>query len=93
MRFEWDENKNKRNIERHGIDFETALHVFEDEYRIEKYDHIHSVDENRYITIGEVGNWWFVLTVVYTERSDVVRIISAREATNAERREYYDGTI
>lgn len=90
MLFEWDENKNKLNIKNHGIDFKTAEAVFQDEFRIEKYDSKHSIDEDRYITIGEVCGQLLLLFVSYTERRDVTRIISARRATKTERREYYD---
>ncbi len=86
MKFEWDENKNIINKEKHKISFETAAHVFDDPYYIEMFDFEHSVDENRYIAIGKVGD---VLFVVFTERKDTVRLISARLATNAERGLYY----
>ena len=85
--FEWDEDKNHINKEKHGIDFNIAIHVFEDDDRIEIYDVEHSIDEDRYNTIGLVHD---VLFVVYTERKDRLRIILARLATAAERRLYYD---
>ena len=81
MRFEWDEDKNQRNFEKHGIDFETAMLVFNDMQRIEIYDFEHSTEEDRYNTIGMVND---VLFVVYTERKDNIRLISA------ERSLYYD---
>lgn len=87
LEFEWDERKNKRNIEKHGIDFDTAMMIFNDENRIEIYDMEHSQDEDRYNTIGLVHD---VLFVVYTERKEKVRIISARLATPRERSIYYD---
>ncbi|MBQ7702856.1 MAG: BrnT family toxin [Firmicutes bacterium] len=89
MFFEWDEEKNKRNINNHGIDFETAARVFYDEDRLEYYDAAHSVMEDRYITIGEIKDVLIVMVVVYTERTNAIRIISARKATGRERREYY----
>jgi uncharacterized DUF497 family protein len=92
MIFEWDEEKNKANVKKHGIDFETAAHVFKDNNRIEYYDIAHSVFEDRYITIGEIDEVLIVILVVYTERSDAIRIISARKATKQERRAYYDYT-
>ena len=88
LKFEWDEDKNRINRLKHGIDFNTAIHVFDDENRIEIYDYEHSIDEDRYNTIGLVHD---ILFVVYTERKDSLRIISARLATAAERRLYYDG--
>ena len=87
LQFEWDEEKEHINIAKHGIDFVTASHVFLDPDRLEIYDKVHSTaDEDRYITIGFVGD---VLTVVYTERTDAVRIISARIATKKEKESYY----
>ena len=90
LEFEWDNNKNKANIIKHGISFETASHVFFDSNRIEKYDEIHSIDEDRYITIGMIGNVAVIVMVVYTERENSIRIISARKATKREMEEYYD---
>ena len=82
LTFEWDEEKNRINKNKHGIDFETAMLVFNDLERIEIYDLEHSVDEDRYSTIGMVKD---VLFVVYTERKENIRLISARLATNKER--------
>ena len=87
MLFEWDEEKNAANLKKHGIDFDDAILVFNDRYCIEFYDAAHSRDEDRYNVIGMVEN---VLFVVYTERKQRIRIISARLATPAERRMYYD---
>lgn len=90
MRFEWDEEKNAINKKKHGISFETAAYVFRDENCIEMYDFEHSTEEDRYIAIGRVGE---VLFVVFTERKENIRLISARLATDAERRLYYDQNI
>ncbi len=90
MQFEWDEEKAALNLQKHGISFEDAALVFNDEYRIEYYDAVHSADEDRYNTIGKVGE---ILFVVYTERKAFTRIISARIATPAERRMYYDRKV
>jgi len=54
VKFEWDNEKDKANFIKHGINFETAARVFEDEYRIEMYDKVHSDREDRYVTIGMV---------------------------------------
>ena len=85
--FEWDEEKNRRNIAKHKVSFETARLVFNDSWRIEDNDLRHSDDEDRYWTIGMVGN---ILYVVYTERGKVIRLISARRATKREKGYYYD---
>ena len=85
--FEWDGRKNEENIKKHGVSFEIALHVFNDENRLEEYDIDHSLDEDRYVTIGFVRD---VLTVVYTERGYKIRIISARKASKKEVERYYE---
>lgn len=90
MKFEWDEDKNTINKEKHKISFETAAYVFDDPYYIEMFDFERSVDEDRYIAIGKVGD---IVFVVFTERKDTIRLISARLATNAERSLYYDQDI
>lgn len=90
MNFEWDENKNTINKQKHKVSFETAIYVFEDPYYIEMYDFEHSIDEDRYIAIGKVGD---IIVVVFTERGDNIRMISARVATEKERGLYYDQDI
>lgn len=87
LSFEWDEEKDRINQIKHGISFETAAYVFADVHYIEMYDFEHSIDEDRYIAIGMVGD---LLFVVYTERGENIRLISARLATESERRLYYD---
>ena len=89
MNFEWDDEKEKAHRVKHGLDFRTAAMVLADPYRKEKYDAKHSVTEERYITIGKIGDTVAILTVVYTERGDAIRIISARLATKHEKEAYY----
>lgn len=86
--FEWDDEKAALNFQKHGVTFDTAAKVFGDENRIEEYDEEHSIDEDRWRVIGMVGK---VIFVIYTERGDCTRLISAREATVKERRKYYAG--
>ena len=86
MTFEWDEGKNVKNKTKHKISFETAAYVFADPAHIEMFDFEHSIDEDRYIAIGMVGE---VIFVVFTERKENIRLISARLATDSERRLYY----
>lgn len=87
INFEWDEEKARINIKKHGISFEIAAKVFLDENRIEIYDDAHSnIDGDRFITIGMADE---VLFVVYTERQTNIRLISARLATAKERGVYY----
>ena len=90
LNFEWDEDKNQLNLKKHGIDFEIAMLVFNDLQRIEIYDMEHSINEDRYNTIGMVND---ILFVVYTERKENIRLISARLATKTERSIYYDTDI
>ena len=85
--FEWDNEKDKYNKRKHGISFDTATQVFFDENRIENYDDEHSDYEERWKTIGKVKD---ILFVIYTERNEAIRLISARKATPYERRIYYD---
>lgn len=87
MNIVWDKKKNEINIKKHGISFELATKIFLDEARIEWYDENHSTDEDRYITIGLVGE---VLFVVYTEREKSIRLISARLANKDEKEAYYE---
>ena len=84
--FEWDDEKYKINIKKHGIYFEDAARVFLDKNAIYYYDELHSDYEERIKIIGMVEN---VLTVIYTERGEKNRIISARPADKYERNDYY----
>ena len=84
--FEWDDEKYKINIKKHGIYFEDAARVFLDKNAIYYYDELHSDYEDRIKIIGMVEN---VLTVIYTERGEKNRIISARPADKYERNDYY----
>ena len=83
-----DEKKAAINLKKHKVAFEDAVYVFQDENRIEFFDAEHSDDEDRYVAIGLVGT---VLYVVFTERKDITRIISARKANSVERSYYYEG--
>ncbi len=88
--FEWDPEKARLNLERHGVSFEEAASVFFDPLSLTIADPIHSVDENRFVIIGH-SLMQRVLVVVHADRSDKIRIISARQATSAERRNYERG--
>ena len=85
-KFEWDDDKAEKNIRKHGIYFEDAAWVFLDEFKIDEYDELHSDFEDRYKIIGRVGK---ILAVIYTERGEKFRIISARYADKKEQEEYY----
>jgi uncharacterized DUF497 family protein len=85
---EWDPNKDRENQRKHGLSLEEASALFTsgDDY-LEVYDHDHSVEEERFIAIGMIIKG--IIVVVWTERDeDVVRIISARPATQREIRAF-----
>jgi uncharacterized DUF497 family protein len=90
MEFEWAQEKAAANFAKHGVSFEEAETVFGDPLYVDFYDPDHSVDEHRYIIIGE-SRQRRLLIVSYTERDDVVRLISAREVTRSERETYEEG--
>lgn len=83
--FEWDENKRISNLQKHGIDFVDAAHIFGDDDRIEL--EIIRNGEHRFITIGSVSK--VIILVVYVYRKENKRLISARRAS-AEERECYE---
>ena len=89
--FEWDYNKAEENAKKHGVTFEEAVTVFSDALSFTTEDVSHSVDEERYLTIGMSGHQR-VLSVIYTERGNRIRIISARLPTAYERKAYEEGT-
>jgi uncharacterized DUF497 family protein len=88
-RFEWDDEKNALNFEKHGVDFNLAKRVFDDDNRIEEYDDFHSTyKEDRYRVVGMVDG--DVLFVVETEQeSGRIRIISARYAEKIYKDKYF----
>lgn len=90
FKYQWDDEKNNINKRKHNIDFETAIRVFADPNSVDLYDYNHSDDEERFMIIGVIDAKIVLITVVYTPRGDVFRIISAREANAAERRAYND---
>ena len=90
VRFEWDKKKFKANVNKHGVDFFEASTVFYDDYAYVAPDASHSLGEFRYFILGQTSQGR-LLNVSYTERGDVIRLISAREATNAERKGYEEG--
>ena len=87
MRFAWDKKKAASNLSKHGISFEDATTAFGDALSNVFPDPDHSVEERRFIIIGmsERGR---ILVVAHTDDGEVIRIISAREATYGERKSY-----
>ena len=88
MKFTWDEAKERRNVAKHGIDFETATRVFNDPNFVTEQDR-EVDDEPRWQTIGMVDGMRMMLVAHVTfESEEIVHIISARKATPRERRRY-----
>ena len=89
---DWDENKNRINLEKHGITFEEASTVFFDDRAILFDDPEHSIDEDRFLLLGmsETAKVCIVCHC-YRESDTVIRIISARQATRKEEQRYVRG--
>jgi len=91
MRFEWDPIKDSKNQQKHGISFSDACEVFDDPLHLSILDERYSYFEERWISVGQtkksqilvVANLFFD-----SNGEEVVRIISAREATSNERQQY-----
>ena len=92
MKFEWDPEKNDVNLKKHGVSFDEAETVFEDERAVTIYDEKHSYDEDRFKIIG-ISRKLRELTVCHCYRNSIetVRIISAWRATKNEARLYERG--
>jgi hypothetical protein len=90
-RFDWYPAKNRENLRKHGIGFDTASLVFEDEWILSRKDELHDGAEDRYNALGEIAPG-AILFLVYTWReedgSETIRLISARSASAQEKRIY-----
>ena len=87
MEFEWDTEKAEANVEKHSVSFDEAATAFGDPLSLTIPDPDHSDDEDRFVLVGESYDGRLVV-VVFTEREERFRIISARLATSQERRSY-----
>ncbi len=85
--FEWDPKKAKENVETHGVSFDEASTAFHDTLSLAIYDPLHSEQEDRFVLIGS-SHRNRLLVIVYTERGDNIRLISARKASKKERDQY-----
>ena len=90
MEFVWDPKKATSNLKKHDIGFEEACTALKDTLSITGYDPDHPIGELRWITFG-VSDKGRLLAVSHTEEGETVRIISARAATNIERKMYEKG--
>jgi uncharacterized protein len=88
MAYQWNRDKALANLRKHGIDFADAVSVFSDDLAITIPDE--RFDEERFITMG-IDAFGRVLVVVYMLRDNEIRLISARKATQQERRQYEEG--
>ena len=91
LEFEWDREKAKKNQRKHRVSFEEASTVFADAFSSTIHDPLHSEEEERYVILGH-SNRGRLLAVVFTDREDRIRIISARAATRKERKDYEEGS-
>ncbi len=85
--FQWDEEKAKSNLKKHGVSFEEGATIFNDPMIATILDPDHSEDEERFISIG-MSVIRRLLSVIHTYRKDRLRLISARKATKAEKKNY-----
>ena len=91
IKFEWDENKNKINQEKHKVSFEEASTVFYDETALVIDDPDHSLEEERFIILGlSLAANLLVVCHCYRGADEIIRIISARKATKTESKQYYE---
>ena len=91
LQFEWDAEKAASNLQKHRVAFQESTTIFDDPEFITVVDDEHSLDEDRYISIG-MSNLGRLLMVAHTDRGGRIRIISAREATKREERFYVEST-
>lgn len=88
MKFEWDENKNRANIRKHGVDFREAVYVFSDPDALSIPDDEHSEEEERWALLGKNLTDKTLLVIHTYCQDDLIRIISARKATPTEQSAY-----
>lgn len=88
--FEWDEEKAKSNLRKHGVSFAEAATVFDDPLCLIMDDPYHSTGEQRFLILG-CSIVSRLLLVVHCDREQTIRIISARPATPSEKRSYEQG--
>ena len=87
MEFEWDPDKADSNLQKHDVSFDEAATAFADPLSLTIPDPDHSGEEDRFVLLGETYHRRLIV-VVFTERGERFRIISARLAARRERRSY-----
>jgi uncharacterized protein len=93
IKFEWDDTKNESNQRKHGVSFDEAKSVFYDSDAIQFFDTEHSAtDEERFLMLG-ISSKLRILLVCHCvrENNEIIRIISARQATKNEIKHYTKG--
>ena len=86
MEFEWDEDKNRQNVAKHGVSFELAQQIF-DGFTVDRIDDRFAYEEMRELSLGVAGSVT-ILAVVHTDRDGTCRMISARQADGKEKKHY-----
>lgn len=89
LEFEWDVAKAEANLRKHGLSFQAATRVFDDAFALVEHDLSVDYGEDRYVATGLANG--VVIVVVYTEREERIRLISARKANGREQRAYHQG--
>jgi len=88
LEFEWDSDKSRSNLAKHGLDFEDASQIFYGPVLVRRSDRN---DEERWVAIGPLDDR--LVAVVFTKRAEVIRIISARRARKNEESEYHNAKM
>lgn len=91
LEFEWDPAKAQANLRKHKVPFLISCEAFKDGNRLEFPDFSSEYGEERWIALGRVGQT--ILSVVFTERGERIRLISARRADTNEQRTYWTGGV
>jgi uncharacterized DUF497 family protein len=91
LTFEWDGDKARGNLRKHGVSFAEAMSAFQDPLGRIVDDARHSIDEDR-LALLALSTRGRLLAVMFTERGERIRLISARRATKPERNSYEEGT-
>ena len=87
--FEWDDAKAEANLKKHKVSFRLGTRVFDDPFLLIQQDTSEDYGEDRFIATGMVAG--LLISVIYTDREDCIRVISARRANTNEQRSYHKG--